>query len=256
MSASSSNHQGLSWYFVAHFSAAVPQEREGSISVAQEQENIWPYPCCLHLSSYFQPKNDVCKSFHPPSEKKQFSQNQQRFSKPSRFPGTQRLTQRLTHHQEAARGGISLSAFISGVWEPAAGRGGVRVGGRIEERLNIMTASTSLESDLETVILSYVLSGNWNCFNRQSMGALWIHWQLYSKSVSGWIIHVQRKRLISKVLEVMRVTPGTQGIVAKLVVTLGSVILFCLVLFAVTDLWVRYCRAFAPDFQKANFVPA
>lgn len=62
----------------------------------------------------------------------------------------------------------------------------------------------------------------------------------------------------------MRVTPCTQGIVAKLVMTLGSVILSCLALFAVTasscphrvDLWVRYCRAFAPDFQKATFVSA
>lgn len=76
---------------------------------------------------------------------------------------------------------------------------------------------------------------------------------------------MQRKGLILKDLEVMRVTPGTQGIVvAKLVMTLGSVILSCLALFAVTasscphrvDLWVRYCRAFAPDFQKATFVPA
>lgn len=87
------------------------------------------------------------------------------------------------------------------------------------------------------------------------MGALQIHWQLYSKSVSGWIIHVQRNGLISKVLEVMRVTPGTRGIVVvKLEMALGSVIPFCLLLFAVTDLWVKYYSAFAPDFQKATFV--
>lgn len=163
----------------------------------------------------------------------------------------------VTHHQEAARGGPPyLPPYLGCGKQRRGGVGRVRVSGRIEERLNIMTASTSLESNLETVIFSYVLHSNWNCFNRQSMGALWIHWQLYSKSVSGWIIHVQRGRLISKVLEVMTATPGTQGIVvAKLVMTLGSVILFCLALFAVTDLWARYCRSFAPDFQKATFVP-
>lgn len=48
---------------------------------------------------------------------------------------------------------------------------------------------------------------------------------------------MQRDRLISEVLEVMRVTSGTQGIVvAKLEMALGSVILLCLALFAVTDL--------------------
>lgn len=70
VSASSSNHQGLSWYFVAPFSAAVAQDRECSASAVQGQENIWPYSCCLHLSSYFQTKSDVCKLFHPQSEKR------------------------------------------------------------------------------------------------------------------------------------------------------------------------------------------
>lgn len=60
----------FTWYFVAHFSAAVTQDREGSTPAVQGQENIWPYSCCLHLSSYFQTKNDVCKSFHPQSEKR------------------------------------------------------------------------------------------------------------------------------------------------------------------------------------------
>lgn len=82
----------------------------------------------------------------------------------------------MTHHQEAEGGALLICFHIWGVGTSRGVEwGGVRVGGRIEERLNIMTASTSLESNLETVILSYVLHGNWNCFNRQSMGALWIH---------------------------------------------------------------------------------
>lgn len=53
-----------------------------------------------------------------------FCQNQQWVSKPSRFPGTQRLTQSRDSPSGSSKLGTSLSAFISGVWEPVVGRVG------------------------------------------------------------------------------------------------------------------------------------
>lgn len=88
------------------------------------QENLWSFPHCFHLG-YFQTKNDVCKLFYPQSKKRLFCQNQQWVSKSSRFPRTQRLTQSRDSPSGSSKLGTSLSAFISGVWEPTAGWGGV-----------------------------------------------------------------------------------------------------------------------------------
>ena len=121
------------------------------------QGNLWSLSHCFHLGGYFQTKNDVCKLFYSQSKKRRFCQNQQGVSKPSRFPQTQRLTQSCDSPSGSSKLGTSLSALISGVQEPAVGWGREHVGGGVEERLNIVTASTSLEKDWKTVILSYVL---------------------------------------------------------------------------------------------------
>lgn len=93
------------WYFVAHFSAAETQDREGSASAAQGQENIWPYSCCLHLSSYFQTKSQVCKSFLLKARIGGFAKINSGFQS---LPGSlehKGWLRAVTHHQEAARGG-------------------------------------------------------------------------------------------------------------------------------------------------------
>lgn len=57
------------------------------------QAGLWSFPPCFHLRGYFQNENDACRLFYPRSKKRHLCQNQQRVSKPSRFPKTQRLTQ-------------------------------------------------------------------------------------------------------------------------------------------------------------------
>lgn len=128
MNTSCLNPQGLKRVFCGSVTLVQLWPRMGRFcfccAVSPVQENLWSFSCCFHLGGYFQTKPDVCKLFYPQSKTRRFCQNQQQVSKPSRFPRTQRLTQSCDSPSGSSKPGTSLSAFISGVWEPMVGWGG------------------------------------------------------------------------------------------------------------------------------------
>lgn len=101
--------------------------RRGSASAVQglQYKKIFGHSLAVFISAaIFRPKMMCVNCFTLKARRGFFCQNQQWVSKPSRFPGTQRLTQSRDSPSGSSKLGTSLSAFISGVWEPVVGRGG------------------------------------------------------------------------------------------------------------------------------------
>lgn len=101
--------------------------RRGSASAVQglQYKQIFGHSLAVFISAaIFRPKMMCVNCFTLKARRGFFCQNQQWVSKPSRFPGTQRLTQSRDSPSGSSKLGTSLSAFISGVWEPVVGWGG------------------------------------------------------------------------------------------------------------------------------------